>query len=626
MKKKLMTALSLVCALVCAFTFTACDKGENSGGGNQHSHIWNITGTDNGNGTHRILCTGEGECDEGGYKDEAHNTSGADGACSVCGYKADAQGGGGGGGNEVANQELLDAIDATLAAEKYKLSVTAKADVTLSYEDEIITENTDLGGGMTGAQLIAMLLEGLTGDTTFANPFTMDGGVVNYYVDYAGGKVKAEMSEPYSDSVDYEYYELDGATINKYYMAGPDASKHSEKVSSVGHASAAAAKAALINHISFVELQGNSLETMVSTKVKGIGAYSYKQGTLRELSDLFSYDEASKTYSATVDASVSVGPDYSECSVAITVDGGKVTKLAMAVSGNSMLEEMFRGLPDGVTFDAKMVNTVAYSDFGSVSVDIPAEYKTVTDENTIVLPVITASDWEEMLADYATSKFALEYVSVSKGTDPTTDEPYEYKYDEQILVDFTNKTAIYRSQRRDLPNDYHPTDYYTVDDGKVSAWGWKSVGDGYNEDPYTTDIEAGQDEKDALVWTIGRANLTNYAAGFEKGKLEDMYADFNYDDDIFRYNSKGSINGGTVYYDTTISLAANLKLGDREVKAIVRFWYNAEEEEFSVSSIEIEYLGGDSFYNDFTVRALRSNEEEYLYMYHPDRYQGGNND
>ena len=61
----------------------------------KHEHVWSKTGTDNKDGkTHKLTCSGEGECDLKGEKNENHDTTGTDGACSVCGYKEDKQDGG----------------------------------------------------------------------------------------------------------------------------------------------------------------------------------------------------------------------------------------------------------------------------------------------------------------------------------------------------------------------------------------------------------------------------------------------------------------------------------------------------------------------------------------------------
>ena len=82
--------LCLLMAGTMAFGLAACADGETpSGNGGEHEHKWSSTGTDNGNGTHKITCSGEGECDLGGTKNEAHDTKGTDGACSVCGHKED---------------------------------------------------------------------------------------------------------------------------------------------------------------------------------------------------------------------------------------------------------------------------------------------------------------------------------------------------------------------------------------------------------------------------------------------------------------------------------------------------------------------------------------------------------
>ena len=92
---KALAALAVGTVMVSSFAFAACDPdtgdtgdtGDNGGGTTTHSHVWSTTGTDNSDGTHKLKCEGEGECNEGGYKNEAHNTSGTDGACTVCGYK-----------------------------------------------------------------------------------------------------------------------------------------------------------------------------------------------------------------------------------------------------------------------------------------------------------------------------------------------------------------------------------------------------------------------------------------------------------------------------------------------------------------------------------------------------------
>ena len=95
MKKLKLVLLSTLLCITAASTSlfaVACAADNTPGTGGAHSHVWSKDGTDNGDGTHKLTCSGDGTCDEGGSKNEAHDTKGADGACSVCGYNSKSNG------------------------------------------------------------------------------------------------------------------------------------------------------------------------------------------------------------------------------------------------------------------------------------------------------------------------------------------------------------------------------------------------------------------------------------------------------------------------------------------------------------------------------------------------------
>ena len=86
-KKALLAALACSAVLAGAFGLAACGGG--NGGETQHSHSYG-TWTSNNNGTHNGTCANtDGKCDALTVTNLDCDTTGTDGACSKCGYKAE---------------------------------------------------------------------------------------------------------------------------------------------------------------------------------------------------------------------------------------------------------------------------------------------------------------------------------------------------------------------------------------------------------------------------------------------------------------------------------------------------------------------------------------------------------
>ena len=83
MKKLLAVILSIACVLACAFGLAACGETDKPSG-DSHTHAYKQRHDDT---EHWLQCDISG-CTEKIKDRAAHNTSGTNGACSVCGYKA----------------------------------------------------------------------------------------------------------------------------------------------------------------------------------------------------------------------------------------------------------------------------------------------------------------------------------------------------------------------------------------------------------------------------------------------------------------------------------------------------------------------------------------------------------
>ncbi len=91
-KKALLAALACSIALAGGIGLVACnggDSGSSGGGeGTSHSHSYG-SWTSNNNGTHNGTCANtDGKCDALTLTNDTCDTTGTDGACSKCGYKA----------------------------------------------------------------------------------------------------------------------------------------------------------------------------------------------------------------------------------------------------------------------------------------------------------------------------------------------------------------------------------------------------------------------------------------------------------------------------------------------------------------------------------------------------------
>lgn len=574
-KKKFLTAtLSMLLAGGMAFGVAACGNGGGGGGGGgEHAHKWSTNGTDNGDGTHKLTCSGEGTCDLDGTKNENHNTSGTGGACSVCGHTEAAV---------KKNQALLDAIDATIAVEKYQIKTSMGAAVNLLFNDEPIAADTVLldvpGMTMTGLDLAKML----TGDTTLTampSPLVMGEGETTYDFDFTNGKAKIAKTYPDGEGGTTEraaYYEVEGTAINNYEIG-----RHyddllgdqlvPESYSYTGYADNAKAKASFKSILSN-DVDGATLETVIKTKVATIP--EGKTGTLEELIEEFDYDEATKTYSATVNASSMGGPSYSKCDVAITVVDGKVTDLVMGVPApDGYFDDLLDYFPvDGLSIgSASMSISAKYGSFGNVSVEVPADYKAVEPENAHTIPLITTeAAWKALLGDYGKEEFRLSYES-SSGTEWGFTISTELN---AVMVESKAPTQSYTS-----------TDIYRIENDKIAYYNASYLGDhvsdftrSSDEDDFTGDPIAAIIEK-----YIYDDYLRDYVAGFEGGALEDLFSKFEI----------------TAFYGDTVETKATLKVNNEnktEVEVRVLYYYSETAQEYHVNYIQVRY-GNSAYYH-----------------------------
>lgn len=570
MKKFITAIVSLVLAGTMAFGLAACDLTENpngNGGNNQGSN--------------------QGGENQGGENQGGENQGGEN------------QGGGNQGGTTVVNKALLDAIDATLAAENYKLTMDMGADFTFLFNGELLEADTVIMSTpfeMTGADMIT----NMPGVEEFANPVHMGEYAVTYNIDMAN--CKFTETYPAEDGEATEYYDVSGTSINRYYIkhkvdwdnldpdGQPSESYVPAKDSYTGYESADLAKALFKKFLSS-ELEGASLDTVVEVKVKGLGEHADREGTLRELEDLFEYDEATKTYSATVDASAEAGEDYAECTVKIGVDNGKVTSVAMLVPGGEDFDGMFVGLPEGLTVEVVMSVICEYSDYGAVTVTKPEEYANIDSEDISEYPVFTTSTLAEALADYNTNEFTLSFDWQAQiSADSFREESYTFSVDTQskiIMEECYWYGEEYGSSRC----------YYHVKEGKLFSQYWNDMEGNYLPDS-GSDITG--NELDALIERAGSKTygfyLKDYLAGFEGGELKDLASKFEYT----RFNE----------------LTANLKLNGKDVKVEVSFnYYFDGEKDVRDVSVYVYYVGEEGY--EFRIGHLDKNNLEY---WHPDNF------
>lgn len=587
-KKKFLTAtLSMLLAGGMAFGVAACGNGGGGGGGGgEHAHKWSTTGTDNGDGTHKLTCSGEGTCDSGGTKNENHNTSGTGGACSVCGHTEAAV---------KKNQALLDAIDATIAAENYQMKVSMDAAVELLFNGEPIAADTvlvdDPDMPITGLTLAMML----TGDKTLTEMpevIMMSDGELTYDFDFTNGKAKITEYSVYDDETEIEYYEVDGTTINNYWLHevgswyDPDDKTYSPMQHSyTGYADNATAKAIFKSTMPTM-IEGATLEAALKVIVATIP--DGKMGTLEELIEEFDYDATTKTYTATVNAS-SMSSMYSKCTVGFTVADGKITDFVMSVDApdgyfDDMLDELpVTGLSIG---SAKMISGIKYGNFGTTSIQVPADYKGAEAENIHTTPVIsTETAWKAMLADFGTEEFALSYTLGSTN--------YDYYVSTELEAVLQRTQSYYQSY----------SDLYLVraEDDKLVPYSPSSYSYGSPEDfvKGTETAFTGDAIKAINENFFYDDYITDYMAGFGEGALKDLFAKFE--------------------YCSFTTLKASLKLNGKDVEVSVSFSYDGDAEKY-YANVRVSYSGTSYFSVDC------GNHVQNEISYYIDQYIDNNND
>ena len=562
--KKFLTALaSFLLAGTMAFSFAAC-----KGNGNDTDN--------NGDNTNNSGDTGN----NGG------NNSGNNGGNNS------GNNGGNNGGNtetEVPNKALLDAINATMSADKYTLTTNSSFAYTILFNGNKMAADTVListpEGNFTGLDFFKMMMEDekLT-DEDFENPFSADGEESIYSFDFAGGIAKIE--DKYRDESYIKYYEVDDTSINRYEMYergtwNPDTDQWvvteivPEQRSYTGYASEAQAKQVFKKAL-LSDVDGMTLEEVTSTTVKGVGANADKEGTLIELIDLFDYDATTKTYSVTVAAATGYeSAAASECDFAITVKDGKVSEMTMTLTAEQSMED--EGMP-GVTMQIGVSQTSKYSDLGTLSVAVDKEYKDVKEEDISVTHVVaTETLWKELLSDFATKEFSITYYTENP------DMTHHY------YVDTESKTAL-ATHGESIHNKF----FYRVEEDKVNQYGASlDVDNNISSLSSVKDYPISGDAVDALIAALGNDYVNDYYAGFDDGALSDLFSKFEF-----------------TWFD---SLEAHLKLNGKDVTVSVSFYYDNYEEEFRVSGINIDYgvynLGGERQY--FYVDGNAKDELDY---------------
>lgn len=527
MKKFLTALVSMMLAGTMAFGLAACGGNTNPEGSDNNNQNNNSNNSENNN-------------------NNSNNTENTD--------------------NTTVNKALLDAIKTTTAAEKYKLTVNEIDNYTVFYNGNKLEADTVIStpdGNITGLDLLNLMVEDEDFEG-FENPVTYRGGETIYSFDFAGGLVK--MEDTYDDEVEITYYEATGTTINRYVMnrQGIWNEETGElenetlvpgQYSYTGYASEAQAKQVLKNNL-LKNVYGTTLEAAMKAKVKGVGENADKEGTLEELIDLFDYDASTKTYSATVDASSEYGPSYAECKVAITVEDGKVSELVTTVTENESMEDEI----PGVTLEMEISTISKYSDIGTVSVAIDENYKGADEENIHVTHVVaTEVLWKELLTDFATTEFQINYYTFN--TDGQTHHTF--------YVDTESKTAMTTLNGDQMFNRC----FYRVENDKVAMYQSASYDDPLLADK-TYDITG--DALTKLIECVDEEYVTDYYAGFDDGKLSDLFSKFEF----------------TSFYE----LAAHLKLNGKDVTVYLSFYYDNYEEKQKVNHIEIEYSDETRFY------------------------------
>ena len=528
MKKFLTALLSLCIAGTMAFSFAACKKDNNTddtGGGTNNEQGGNTDGS--GGGTNN---------------DQTNNNE-----------------------KENVSKALLDAISATTAAEKYKLSLNTDYDYTVLYNDAKVAADTVVfstpDGDFTGFDLMKLIMDDEDLET-FENPVAVKGPKYTYSFDFAGGKAKIEKDWGDEDA-DIEYYEVDGTTINNYYKSTyihsePDSDDVTTVVvlrqeSYTGYVDAAQAKKVFKNYL-LDDVRGMTLERVISQEVYGVGANSSKHGTIIELVDLFDYDDATKTYSATIAAPGEDG-DLQESDFSLTIKDGKVSKMAMTSSMKESLDDEFP-FP-GVALEISAVLNVEYSDVGSLSVTVDEKYKDVEQENISVNHVFASETlWKELLTDFATTEFNLHYYNNRTGIN--------YNY----YVDLESNTAMSKQENWELGNRMYR--YLREEGDEIAAYsGYATDGGFVDALNSSSEVPKGEDATATLIVALMDDFVADYYAGFDEGDLCDLFSKFEF---------------------TSLSqLSAKLKLNGKDVTVRVYFSYDSHEEKFSVNSIDVRY-------------------------------------
>ena len=489
------------------------------------------------------------------------------------------------------NGALSNAIDATLAAKNYSLAVKTGIYTNFYYKGQPLKADTVIStdeGEVTGSALLVDLEIISTADD-FANPVYENQGEDYFDCDYAGGKTKMTMVNNGEEQISYA--EIDGTTLTNYYMNEKyewDDETFEPKISYVpassaftGFVSAEQAKTVLKNNV-IQSIDGINLENMLDVKVKGTGKNAQKEGNIKELVDLFEYNANTKTYTVTVDASALGGVMYTNCEVAITVENGKISYLAMTVPADEYVSSLLEGVPEGITAEATMVASSEYSNYGSVTVTVPAEAKNVDAEDAREMPILTSEEvWKKLLADFGTAEFKITSSGMKVENDVAA---YIYT---NIYVDTIAKVAALDRMNY---TTYTPSlTYYKAADGKLSTY----IGQfgffltGYSE-PTVTDISG--DETAALIAALPEY-AQDYYAGFSGGVLKDQFSKF----ELY-----------SVY-----SYTANLKLNGKEVKVVVSYGYDGEE--YSLDEVEVYYNSSEHF-------SVSANAKDELEEYSPDNF------
>ena len=259
--------------------------------------------------------------------------------------------------------------------------------IDLKYNGESVTDETDLGEGMTGADLFEALdIEGLG---------TM-GMQMNYLYDVDNGKVNAVSTTIFGDQSESrtEFYRLDGAKIvNSYkysdaykYIYGP-------------YKDADTAKGLLVK-LSDVKgtLSGLKLTTEDGEPLSVVKDF-----------DKLTFSNGAYGAKVSMDLSMFDVPLVGNGTGKVTVTKDYVSSVKLDLKNSATLESLFPGeeVPAGVTFEVALNAEIKVTNVGNTTVSDDGIVD-ATENNTYENPVVTTAEQFENMFPKVEDGFKLE--------------------------------------------------------------------------------------------------------------------------------------------------------------------------------------------------------------------------